>query len=756
MSAKKPASQESRNLAPLTPPLSSPADHSSAPGTHPSISSASENPESDSSGEDTFVLLAKRLTKSLPPFAICLGLVLVLAFLLRSPRTDYGLPYVYWWDEPEIMQPVQQIMRHNDYGLVRSHRIGYGALNHYLHTGWAAKSYLSGLGQGLIPERIWGIVGERETGYYWKMTDPTIWQGARQLSAYLGCFAVLFTFLAAYRLGGLAVAFPAGLYLAIHPEAIGMTTNVSPDAPALACIAALLLCSAVVLKSGHLWAYTLCGLLAALAAGFKINYAIGLILPAVAHVGGALTRGDRIFTAKLGLFTAVFLPTMILTQIDALRFPLHWITTYGEEFSAHALVSPGILDMLAASFKTLLVFSAADDFGGWNYTKDLITKFRFSGLPVTVVLLLGIWHMGRRAPATTLVLILVLPLVLLLTVVQNAGFVFSRYVLPATPMLGVVVGFGVLGISNLLRKREGFLRNDRGHSVLVLAALVMLPLSLNMGWQTFKMARYTDPRVKMERYILDKYPEGTTIGIAADLRWMGSPAFNKKFRTRVITTSQWIGNPDMTSGVQLLVLPHQVDFSFLKLPFSKPAEQVNRALATLTPIQEFFPEETKVPSPVIFGRPPKKNSVKLVENMPQLLQRPAYIQMDAVQGWAFLGVGQAYGPIAYGDGYKGLQPGRETRGQVLVTKPMRSLVVSAYGTAPIQQSTMPGINVELWTLDRPSTAPLLKRDVWLSRSQARLSDYTISAEVPPGRYQFRLRGSDPDGRVIMLAGIRFE
>ena len=672
---------------------------------------------------------------------VILAAILAVAFLLRFMAVDYGLPYLYDWDEPEIMQSSMQILRHGSYGPARSGRIGYGILNNLLHAGWGTLSYFRGVGTDRFPGGIWGLETERDTGYYWTIGSPFMWEQARILSVLLGCMTVFFIYRAGLNLGGQAVGLGAAALAATSSIHLASTARITPDAPALAALSICLYASTVIFRQRTTSAYLAAAASAALACGFKLNYVVAIVLPLAAHMLSASRFGWRTVTGKLAVTGLVFFCLTALFQIHAILYPTLFLHNYGTEAKAH-IGSSGLMGYVK---KLLVLFDAGSLSGASGFGRNLLFEFQATGLPLVVTALIGVWLMTRKA-RTELIFLLVYLSAVMIMVGSTLAFFFSRHLLPALPVIALMVGYGFHGIHQILKSDS-----SRRVSVLrrlpfpIIAVLIFLPVTAKSFHWSYAQHSVVDPRVAMSRDMVTKIPSGSSILILEETRWFVSAEEKKLFRIKKATIPQLlVRTPD--PNIDYVIAPLSIEYKS-----DSPKAQRIKDLANAWLMKQ-KPTDVYPGSPSIMEEPPADLGVQLIPRAALVMETSSSLPHNLVWGTSLSP--ETESQIMYlAHGSLAIKSGQSAVGAITVSTSATKLIARAKGTSPLPQPEPPTVTIELIS---QRNVPVAKAIVALKRSQSGMNSYSQNVTVPPGKYFVRVVPSDADNRIVLVESIELE
>ncbi|MCX7717171.1 MAG: glycosyltransferase family 39 protein [Candidatus Sumerlaeaceae bacterium] len=705
---------------------------------------------------------------------VLLGAILLVAFVLRHAQVDFGLPYAYHWDEPQIMQPVYRLLRN---GVYRPSAFDYGPLNTYIHAAWGALTFLRGNQKGLYEDGIWQVKSDRDTAWYWAISAPDIWRGGRVLSVFLGVLSVALVYAAARQVASEAGAMLAAGAMAMHSMAVANFVVVSPDATACLATCLTLWASLHLARHGQRWALWTAGVAAAAAAALKYNYAPALLLPFVAHLVGPWLSSDEDrrapavanasgcpWNARLAGLTLIVGGSLIVFLLPALMDPTRFLHNLSTAFRYY--VSPadaGVLDMLNGYLRKAAALLDSGDFRstatvGAQQAMDF--NFRIHGLLLLVMVGAGIASavVARRS-------LLWLPVVSVASVFAMVGwetaFFFSRYMLPALPAALVLAGGG---FDFIWRKTlAGRLSASRGPAAKVGAGAVLLAagilILLPIGARSLRLARHTratvEPRNEMSKAMLEKVPEESRILVLREVRWFFRPEEKKRFRFGEATICKLLVSPQALTEYDYILAPRQVAFYTRTPQRDLQVGPMNDWLKRLPKaVLAFGPAD----SAMFFGKPSRNPGVQLVPVDDSLRQSAPLIPGRVVFGPALDPGPAASNLAALSDGPLAIKPGVWVGSPIRLDGPTSTVVIRARGSSPFEQEDYPEITLEVTagTTDTLFTKPVAKVILSLDRTASGMGPYERPLNLPGGDYLMRLRAKDADNLMTLIESIEFK
>jgi 4-amino-4-deoxy-L-arabinose transferase-like glycosyltransferase len=417
--------------------------------------------------------------KRISPSVIALCSILALAFFLRVYGLRFGLPHLYYWDEPTV---VNRAVRFGS-GDLNPHDFYYPAL--YMYVLFLVSGVYFAIG------RVFGwFHGARDFALTY-FVDPTgVYHAARLTTAVVGTAAVLLTYYVGKRYFSPKVGLFAALLLAVSPLHASHSHIAITDVPHAAFVALAMLPLHDVLTRGRRRDYVLSGLAVGLGAATKYLAGLHTATLIVAHVlrewhpppeGVRLRRlvSSEIVLGLCAVGAGFFIgaPYNVLSFQDFLR-----------DFRAQSKLSRG-----NGALDWMLLHTLPLDLG-WIAC----------GLA-----LLGLIYMLVKPSKSTLVFFT-------FPVVYGAAMMpihrsFSRYLLPQLPFIVTAAGYGWSKSSDWVAARLPRAAVIPASFAVAIAALAM-PAWRALSWDRL-MAEEVDTRTAALEWTERSVPAGTRVVI---------------------------------------------------------------------------------------------------------------------------------------------------------------------------------------------------------------------------------------------------
>ena len=427
--------------------------------------------------------MRRRLRAAASPAYLVLLVLLVVGFVLRVDNNSYGLPYVYNVDE-------------GSHFTARAVGMLGGDWNPHYFQNPSAFTYLAHFAIALR-------FGHRAIDEF-KLDPTAIYVTSRTVAALLCMLGVVAIFWAGRRLWSTGAAIGAAALLTFAFLPVSYSRIAVTDVGTLAPVALSIVGAVRVWEDGRLRWWALAGVGAGLAIGFKYTAGLVLLPLALAAVADAIRGGsDAIGRVALGALVAgvaavgaffVTNPYFFFEFSDAHRQLSAQATTAGD-FGKVGQTTTGLPYYLG----TL----------GWGI-----------GWVGAVAALAGAVLELRRDLVRGLILV-AFPLALLAYLALQARF-FSRWLLPAYPVLILLAGSAFARLADLVggliaRRREG-LASMRAAivgswSALAVIVLVAVAQGFAADWRSAKVLGHEDTRQVARQWLVDHYPSSLRVVI---------------------------------------------------------------------------------------------------------------------------------------------------------------------------------------------------------------------------------------------------
>ncbi|MCX7626792.1 MAG: hypothetical protein N2Z21_11385, partial [Candidatus Sumerlaeaceae bacterium] len=653
----------------------------------------------------------------------------------RLAATQWGLPYVYPWDEPEIVNPAIRILRD---GVYRPTRYAYGPVNSYVHAAWGMLGVLKAVQNGDI-RTVWDLKTDWDTGWYWTVTSPAFHQQARLLSVIMW----LITAFAVWRSCQLLESSWGGI-VALSMLAFSFMNFEQTSIVTVGALASMF--AALSLWAGVFYVVRPCAtrqalfwsaIAAAVSVAAKLIFLPMVSVPVIAHLATLARYKGRnnwgIFWAVVGTTVFVLALLMLPALFDPPRF-VHSLTTEMAYYTANQQPL-GFWRFLRQVMVVLLAGAEAREvyaIGGelcafsWNF-------FSF------VYVLLALWgltQMRRRPGAAALIFI---PAFLNAWQVSSyQGEFYTRNLMIAQLCWAISAA---VGCDALRRSSARFGKMGQEVVTGVVIFLSMLP-AVRLWPAVHERLTTTDSRVLAAKELQGESMLGKKVLAAAELHWFipsGPRADNAKVTQASVT--RLLRHPEEAAQFDLLILPAQLA-TFGGSHRSRDAlKEWNNQLTKFSPLKSFGANLT------YFDRPTTDPKILFVS--------PSEFRFRGIRREARRIYGyELYSPpsdtacfltrdgIAAKDYFRGVTT-------FTLLRPTKEIVVNARGTNPFEQQDLPQVGLRIFTTtDTAHKKPIASVNIELERTGSGLVDYPVRAEIPAGEYVLHVTTNNPHRRFM--------
>jgi 4-amino-4-deoxy-L-arabinose transferase-like glycosyltransferase len=432
--------------------------------------------------------MRRGLRAAATPAYLALLVLLVVGLVLRVKNIGYGLPYVYNVDEGSHFTARAIAMMRGNWN---PHYFQNPSDFTYL-ANFALRFRFGGGNPFGSVNHVIEAYGVNPTGIY--LTT-------RRLAAVLGMVGVIAVFWAGRRLWDSATAVAAAALLTFAFLPVTYSRIALTDVGVLAPVAVSIVGSVRAWEDGRLRWWLIAGAGAGLAIGFKYTAGLVLLPLAVAAVC-ALVRGGRAALGRIALgVLAAVVTTLVVLFVTNPYFFLDFSDAH-RQLSAQAMTA-GDFGKVGQNTTGLPYYLGSLTWGiGWVAA--------FAALAGAVLEL-------RRDLARGLILV-IFPLALLVYLSLQAR-VFSRWLLPAYPVLvllaGAALAHAATALGGLWARRRG--SAGRAGAVAAAALVILVLITIAQGFaadtRTMQVLGRTDTRQLARDWLVAHYPSALRVVI---------------------------------------------------------------------------------------------------------------------------------------------------------------------------------------------------------------------------------------------------
>lgn len=388
---------------------------------------------------------------------LLITLVTGFAFLVRLLRSKAGLPYMHYWDEPDIAFRAFDMVVSGDFN---PHFFNYGSLLIYLNY---LVDLAASLFQGSVNNLVYGIAA----GFDWYISNSEFLLWDRGLTAIFGALTVGLVYILTLKIGSRLAAVISAASLAILDFHILHSSRVTTDVPVAFFIFLAALLAYLYLENGNEYHILASLFVTGLAASTKYNGGLIVIVPlAVVLIGRKPKKPFQrwrlaLLLPALGFFIAS--PFILFDFRTFLADFTYEITHYADIGHGGHAVEPGLPNILLQQ-------------------KNFLNNLGWVGVSL-LVLGLVIWFRTDRAW-----LLLIFPIVYFLALTRLVVD-FQRNYVAIYPFIAVAIGLGGGMIFRGLLRIGRWLKWDYYWAIGHLAVLVAVGWLGYQSFITLKIAR---------------------------------------------------------------------------------------------------------------------------------------------------------------------------------------------------------------------------------------------------------------------------
>ena len=163
--------------------------------------------------------------------ALVISLITLFSFFLRYCHAHSGLPYLHYWDEPQIAIAALNMLKTGDFN---PNFFAYGSLPIYLNYWVDVVKFLHLAGQPETSVEFLTNLKDIKThigkDYWWEISHPSFYFANRTLSATIGALTVFFTYQSTKKiLHSSKAGIVSALFLALLPYHIELSSTIKTD-----------------------------------------------------------------------------------------------------------------------------------------------------------------------------------------------------------------------------------------------------------------------------------------------------------------------------------------------------------------------------------------------------------------------------------------------------------------------------------------------------------------------------------------------
>ena len=401
-------------------------------------------------------------------FTLLVGVVIWFAFLVRYYHTSIGLPYLYYWDEPQTASTALAMMKSGDFN---PHFFAYGTLTIYANLVVDILHYFSLMG---LPSNdpnylisINDIQTYKDTGWKWTISHPSFYHANRVFSVLLGTATVLVTYLISKIVFNRYIALISASFLATLYFHVLRSAWIATDSPVALFVLLVVLFSLLFIQTQKLSYFILSLVFVGVSIATKYNAGLSILIPFISLIWLSYSSKGNIQTymwfLSLSLPIVIF---MIIMPYAILDLPI-FLNHVGGEIRHYKVLGQGVDDSVTPGIAHLKL--------------QLLNFYYNVGLFNTIMALLGVGGILFRP---LFIFTLMMPL-LYISYMVGTKVSYHRNFVQVYPFIALLFGSGFYV---LYRAIDRFKRDYKLVAPIVVTLLALL-LLVPQAYTTLKLSK---------------------------------------------------------------------------------------------------------------------------------------------------------------------------------------------------------------------------------------------------------------------------
>ena len=483
-----------------------------------------------------FWVIGDRNIKHHPSFLVVL--VVFWAFLLRYFQIGIGLPYLYFWDEPQTASQALLMMKSGDYN---PHFFNYGSSMIYLNLLVDKLHYFFlTLQSSAFLQSVEDIKINADTGWHWTISHPSFYFWNRFLTAIMGVGTVFVTYVIGKEIFNHWIGLISALFLACLPIHIVHSGFVTPDVPVGFFVLMVIMFSVLFFQQKKISYFVLSLIFVGFSSATKYNAGLVLFVPLSALIW--MFWQKELAFKKTYFYLIVTVPAVVFLFV-----------------MPYALLDfPTFLNHLLDEMKHYKITGhpKATSIPGWDhFVFQMANFYSHIGLVGAVLILVGFGAVFFRH---VLLLVLLLP-VLYIYFMVNMKVNFHRNFVQIYPFISIVIGaafYNLYHMLELLRKKINMSQRMMPRVVCtVLVFLFLIPQAFAAYQSGIKNYHAEDTRTRVVDVINNKRDVKRVI-IAKELKMHATDLKRLAF-DYVVESIECMASQKYSEG-NVYVLPTQI------------------------------------------------------------------------------------------------------------------------------------------------------------------------------------------------------
>jgi 4-amino-4-deoxy-L-arabinose transferase-like glycosyltransferase len=276
-------------------------------------------------------------------FWVSLCIILIFALVIRMNRIDWGLPYLYYWDEPQTAGTALQMLKA---GTFNPNFFNYGSLPIYIAYFIDIFHYLFLMGQPESAVSYLNTLSEiktwADTQFGWTISHPSFYYWNRFANVLFGLGSLLLTYKITNTLfNRRSVGLVAVSFLAVSATHVEYSAIISPDMPVVFFALAVTLYSLKFLGDGQTKHLTIALIFSGCALATKYNSILVILLPALSILLRYINEPSTFKARQVAILAIVPMVTFFICMPYALIEKASFLSSLGYELRHYRVLGHG-------------------------------------------------------------------------------------------------------------------------------------------------------------------------------------------------------------------------------------------------------------------------------------------------------------------------------------------------------------------------------------------------------------------------------
>jgi 4-amino-4-deoxy-L-arabinose transferase-like glycosyltransferase len=388
-----------------------------------------------------------------------LSAIILFAFIVRYYYTNIGLPYLYYWDEPQTASTALRMMKTGDFN---PHFFAYGTSMIYANLLVDILNYFSLMGHPSTDLSYLNHLNEIkiniDSGWKWTISHPSFYHANRILSVLIGTSIIFVTYLIGKILVNRWVGLISATFLALLPFFIIRSVWITSDMPVALFVLSVVLFSLLFIQTQKISYFLLATLFVGIAIATKYNAGISISIPILALLFVKFYKRKDVATYLW--FISIILPILIFVMI--MPYALIDLPTFlrhvGGEIRHYKVLGQGIDDTALSPIHHIKI--------------QLQYFYNNIGLTNTIFIIMGTLGVIFRPLA---IFTMILP-ILYFSYMMGTKVTYHRNFIQIYPFFALLFGFGFYNLYllfNRLKLKASFL-------ITIIALIIFIPQSIRV------------------------------------------------------------------------------------------------------------------------------------------------------------------------------------------------------------------------------------------------------------------------------------